>query len=83
MSFLGYFLSSMADKYCISIFAEMHLIGNSSEEVFVYSARVCQGGDRCRPVVWRGEACRGVLVKRLHLQVNDIMGVDIETLAVG
>ena len=24
-----------------------------------------------------------VLVKRLHLQVNDIMGVDIETLAVG
>merc|ERR1712203_800188 len=30
-----------------------------------------------------GEACRGVLVKRLHLQVNDIMGVDIETLAAG
>merc|ERR1712107_970065 len=35
------------------------------------------------PVIWRGEACRGVLVKRLHLQVNDIMGVDIETLAPG
>merc|ERR1712012_990740 len=33
--------------------------------------------------VQRGEACRGVLVKRLHLQVNDIMGVDIETLAPG
>merc|ERR1712012_605733 len=30
-----------------------------------------------------GEACRGVLVERLHLQVNDIMGVDIETLAAG
>merc|ERR1711879_792423 len=36
-----------------------------------------------RPVVQKGEACRGVLVKRLHLQVNDIMGVDIETLAAG
>merc|ERR1712012_814725 len=30
-----------------------------------------------------GEACRGVLVKRLHLQVNDVMGVDIETWAAG